>query len=79
MALAKWTAALQQARGPLGPIVQRTMLSTRFEQTPQGFPAGDYVVILFRSSFANKTMAQESVTLERDGSGVWRVVGYLIS
>jgi hypothetical protein len=79
MAVDRWTAALQQVRAPLGALVQRTVVSTRFAKALPGFPAGDYAIVVFRSSFARKTTAQETVTLDRDKGGSWRVVGYSIS
>jgi hypothetical protein len=79
MSVDRWSVGLQQLRGPLGPLVQRAMVSTRFAQSLPKFPAGDYAVVVFRSSFAKKAAAQETVTLDRDQGGTWRVVGYSIA
>jgi hypothetical protein len=73
-----WTAALKQVREPLGALTTRAVDSTRFEKSFPGLPDGDYAIIVFRTSFANKASARETVTLEREG-GSWRVVGYLIA
>jgi hypothetical protein len=74
-----WAAALQRVRAPLGALEQRTVVSTRFADALAGFPAGDYAIVVFRTSFAKTTAAQETVTLERDKDGAWRVVGYSIA
>jgi hypothetical protein len=79
MSVDGWAAALLQVRGPLGALVQRTVVSTRFAEALPGFPAGDYAIVVFRSSFAKKTTVQETVTLDRDKGGAWRVVGYSLS
>jgi hypothetical protein len=75
----RWTAALKTARDPLGAVERRTVVGTRFEKAAKGFPPGDYVIIQFRSTFAKRTIVLETVTLERDASGTWRVIGYLLS
>ena len=79
MSVDRWTGGLQQVRAPFGALVQRTVVSTRFSRSLEGFPAGDYAIVVFRSSFAKKTTAQETVTLDREQGGAWRVVGYSIS
>jgi len=43
-----------------------------------GAPDGDYVVIQFQTSFANKASAVETITPMRDRDGAYRVSGYFI-
>jgi hypothetical protein len=74
----RWAAALAAQRKPLGALVQRAVTATRFTPAPQGMPAGEYAVVQFRASFANRTGADETVTLEHEADGAWRVVGYTI-
>ncbi len=68
-----WAAASEQARTPLGAVVSRTFLSQENLPAP---PAG-YEVVKFRTRFANKAEAVETVTLDRE-DGRWRVVGVMI-
>jgi hypothetical protein len=75
---ASWNALLKRVRGPLGALDTRAVDSTRFATALPGFPDGDYAVIVFRTSFAKKSAAYETVTLEREGNA-WRVVGYVIA
>jgi hypothetical protein len=74
----KWADSLKQVRPPLGAAVERTLLSTEFATSFQGAPDGDYVLLVFRSSFAKKIDSGETVTLEHEADGAWRVIGYLI-
>jgi len=73
----RWTQALKDARGPFGAVLQRAVLTTRFTKSIPGQPDGDYVLLQFRTSFAKKESARETVTLERV-DGKWRVIGYFI-
>ncbi len=68
-----WTSASQSARVPLGAMVSRTNLSHEHVYAP---PHG-YETVKFRSSFANRPSAVETVTLAREGDA-WRVVAYVI-
>jgi hypothetical protein len=73
-----WAKALKTARDPYGKMEQRTVLSTTFATSFPGAPDGNYAIVLFRTAFAKKTDASETVTLERESDGGWRVVGYFI-
>jgi hypothetical protein len=74
----RWTEALAGVRNPLGPVATRTVQSTTFRKSVPGAPKGEYVTVLFRTSFANKADGGETVTLEHEPDGQWRVVGYFI-
>jgi hypothetical protein len=74
----RWAKALAAQRGPRGSVVQRTLASTRFEKGFPGAPEGEYAVLAFRTAFAKEAGGTETVTLEREADGVWRVVGYSI-
>jgi DNA-binding CsgD family transcriptional regulator len=70
----KWASVSEEVRPPLGVVLSRIASSQEFLPAP---PHG-YEMIKFRTSFANKPEATETVTLVREGSD-WRVVGYWIS
>jgi len=63
----------EKVRAPLGAAITRTFLSEEYLPAP---PAG-YEVVKFRTRFANKDGAVETVTLDREDDG-WRVVGVTI-
>ena len=73
----RWRDAVRQVRFPAGTLVQRTVQTTQFAAKLKDQPDGDYVLITFRSSWTNKTVGRELVSLERVG-GKWLVVGYVI-
>lgn len=68
--LAVWTSVSEKVRVPLGKLVSRTLISTDEVPTP---PNGS-TVIKFRTRFANKAEAVETVALARE-EGDWKVVG----
>jgi hypothetical protein len=73
----RWREAVRTVRFPAGTLVQRSVQSTQFATKLKDQPDGDYVLITFRTSWANKTLGRELVSLERAG-GKWQVVGYVI-
>jgi hypothetical protein len=73
-----WEQAVQSVRGPLGAMRHRTETSATYTKSLPGVPDGLYVVIQFKSVFAKKTDAIETVTVAQDKDGVWRVAGYFV-
>jgi len=78
MSAAAWAEALAKVRTPLGEMKSRTISQTGFRKKFQDVPEGDYALIVYVTSFANKLRGQETVTLERESDGKWRVLGYSI-
>ncbi len=74
----RWTEGLAKLRVPLGAMQTRTLHETSFARVIPGLPDGDYALLRFRTIFAGKPDAEESVTLVRDDTGAWQVVGYVI-
>jgi hypothetical protein len=74
----QWIGALNDARGPLGAVISRSVRTADYSTNVPGAPPGEYVVIQYETSFAQMASAIEIITpmLERDGS--WRVSGYFI-
>ena len=68
-----WQAASEKARVPLGSVVSRTLISD--VDTPA--PPKGYRTVQFRTDFASKKGAVETLALNREG-GVWKVVGIYI-
>lgn len=71
--VATWREASRLARVPLGDVVERATDTAVYVNAP---PHG-YVIVSFRTDFAQRAGALEKVTLERDEAG-WKVVGYVI-
>lgn len=74
----QWGQSVAAVRAPLGKVVSRTLLKATFATELPGAPDGEYVVIQYTTSFANKKKAVETVTPMKDGDGVWRVSGYYV-
>ena len=75
---AAWQKQLAAARGPLGELASRKLKSTQYQTSLPGAPDGEYVVILYDTSFDRKESAVETVTPMKEPDGVWRVSGYYI-
>ena len=73
----RWNDAVKLVRFPLGSVVQRTVNQTVFTKKLPGQPDGDYALIAFRTSWTNKSVGRELLTLERV-DGKWQVAGYVI-
>jgi len=71
--LAMWQSASVGGRVPLGRVLSRRLASQ------EGIPAppNGYQLVRFRTDFANKRGARETLSLAREGDG-WRVAGYVI-
>jgi hypothetical protein len=74
--VAVWSDALKKEQGRLGRAARRTVGPTRFETTLPGSPDGEYARVLFITAFAIKGAGRETLTLEREPDGNWRVIGY---
>jgi hypothetical protein len=74
----QWAQMLQAKRAPLGKVLSRTVKSAVYTTTLPGAPDGQYVVIVYESSFEHKKSAVETVTPSLGNDGQWRVSGYFI-
>jgi uncharacterized protein DUF4019 len=74
----EWEQQIHAARGPLGALISRKLKSAQYKTELPGAPDGEYVVIRYDTSFANKKEAIETVTPLLDKDGKWRVSGYFI-
>lgn len=68
-----WRRVAQQVQGPLGTVTSRALVS---EETVPAPPYG-YQMVKFRTDYANKAGAIETLSLVREG-GAWRVVGVTV-
>ena len=68
-----WQSASESARVPLGRMLSRI---GRGEESIPAPPHG-YQLVRFRTDFANRAGASETLSLAREG-GSWRVTGYFI-
>lgn len=73
-----WQSAAEQVIKPLGALQQREPGSARATRTLPGAPDGEYLLLEYRSRFAAKAAATETVVMQKEADGQWRVVGYFI-
>ena len=74
----QWERAVGDVRKQTGALKTREIESAQAAHQLPGVPDGDYVVIVYRSSFAAAPAATETVTPMRDPDGHWRVAGYRV-
>jgi len=77
MSVEQWEQALAKARAPYGAVKARTLTAAQPALQAPNMPDGVYVLLLYRTNFAARDMA-ETITMEREADGAWRVVGYSI-
>jgi len=73
-----WQDALAGARKPLGKLLSRKLSKAQSATSLPGAPDGNYVVMQFDASFANKKQAVETVTFMQEKDGKWKAAGYYI-
>jgi len=74
----QWEHTIAGVRKPLGDLVSRKLKGAQYAKSLPGAPDGEYVVLQFDTSFANKKEAVETVTPMFDKDGQWKVSGYYI-
>jgi hypothetical protein len=74
----QWEHSIVAVRKPLGDLISRKLKSVKYTKSLPGAPDGEYVVLQFDTSFANKKEAVETVTPMLDKDGKWKVSGYYI-
>ena len=74
---AGWASASQRVREPLGTVSSRSLKSATRTSSLPGVPDGEYEILQFQTSFAQKSDATEMVVLAHEPSG-WKVDGYFI-
>ena len=63
---------------PLGKVNSRNLVSKQYETFLPAVPAGDYFVLEYKTAFAKKASAVETITLTFSKDKKWRVVDYFV-
>ncbi len=75
----QWADSLKKARENFGPVVRRTHASTRAPGARQGHATGRVPDARLPDRVRTpRGRATETMTMEREPDGTWRVVGYLM-
>lgn len=72
----EWEVAEQKLRGPMGRLINRQLVQQLPAKDPKGLPAGDYMVLAYKSSFSNRPDVRELITMVKESDGKWRVLTY---
>ncbi len=75
---ATWETAVRAVREPVGALQSRTESSAQATPSLPGVPDGTYLVLTYRSSFANKAFAVETIAAVLEADGRWKVAGYFL-
>ncbi len=79
VSLADWQQRLKAVREPLGELISREFDSAELRTTAPGGPDGDYLTLVYNTSYASKKSAVETHTIYRAGTtDRWANVGYFI-
>ena len=74
----EWIQKATAARRQAGKLLSRKITRATEMKNPPHAAAGDYVAVVYRSSFANLKTALETVVPVREKDGKWRVSNYAI-
>lgn len=74
----RWVMLMGDLRKPLGQLKSRELLDQFPSNDPQGLPKGEYMVLIYRTSFTQKPKAHEMLTLVLESDGKWRVLTYQV-
>ncbi len=74
---ADWAANARSVREGVGPVVSRVQKSATRTASLPGAPAGDYTVIQYQTTFANRPDMTETAVFVHEAGG-WKAVGYFV-
>jgi hypothetical protein len=74
----KWSEVAESGRQQFGAVKSRTLLGAESPPETPNRPKGDFMTVVFRADFEKRGVGSESLTLEREDDGKWRVIGYLM-
>jgi TolB-like protein len=78
LARGQWLQTLETVRSPLGKVNSRVLRDAVNATKLPEMPAGTYVILFYDTSFVNKPVSVETVTVSKEKNGTWAVAGYYI-
>ncbi len=75
---ADWLKSITGIRTPRGAMTARYLATAGVTKSISGFPDGEYVVLQFYTTFAEKGLAMETVTLAKTVENTWQMADYAI-
>ena len=74
----KWGQVAESGRQQFGAVKSRTLVGAESPPETPNRPRGEFMTVVFRADFDKRGVGTESLTLEREDDGKWRVIGYLM-
>ncbi|MEO7042252.1 MAG: DUF4019 domain-containing protein [Gemmatimonadaceae bacterium] len=74
----KWITTVQKVRGQVGPLGTRKLEHSQFSTSLPNMPAGEYVMLQYRTVSGVGGFVTETCVLEHEAARGWRVVGYFV-
>jgi Protein of unknown function (DUF4019) len=74
----RWEDTMGGGRSAYGAVVSRQLKSATPDNNIPAAPGGKFVVIQFRTRFANSPTLIETITPMQEPNGQWRVAGYFV-
>lgn len=74
----KWITTVQKVRGQVGPLGARKLEHSQFSTSLPNMPAGEYVMLQYRTVSGVGGFVTETCVMEREAARGWRVVGYFV-
>ncbi len=74
----EWIKSITAIRMPRGAMSARYIATAGSTKSISGFPDGEYVVLQFYTTFIEKGLALEAITLTKAQNETWQVVQYSI-
>ena len=78
MPMENWAGVLKTARDNYGAVTSRTSIAVTRPEPSKDIPPGEFALVAFRTEFAKRSTGTETLTMEREPDGKWRVVGYMM-
>lgn len=71
-----WKSLMSALRKPFGSVRSRKLIEQRPAFNPAGLPKGEYMVLVYSTSFSSRPNAHELVTMVKESDGNWKVLTY---
>ena len=72
----EWEKAAKSGREAFGKLVSRKLKAGEYGKAMPGDPRGEYIVLIYDSSFEKRSVVDEKVIPVKEKDGTWRVAGY---
>lgn len=72
----EWSKKINKIRAPLGSVKSRNVATATYTESMSGAPDGRYIIFVFYTSFEQKGLAVETMTMTKEPDNKWRVLKF---